>query len=141
MIEIDCRKCEHLAETRDGCTIYGNNPAKAVAGCRYDMFMNYSPRKGNAETFTPGQEVWVVERDECGNACDVAGCVFLAAVGHAVILTAYINDLEELGDLLDYHIEETREEYDTHLSVYPACDCYQTKLEARCALNTEKEEE
>ena len=136
MIEIDCRKCANLAETRDGCKLYGNNPKTAVAACRADLFMNYSPQKAPAEKFTPGQEVWVVERDEDGNACDVAGYVYMATVKHAVILTSYINDLDELSDLLDYHIEETQNDYDTHLAVYPACDCYPNKLAARCALNT-----
>ena len=140
MINIDCRKCANLAETGDRCTLYGSDPKKATAACRSDLFMNYTPRRENAEKFTPGQEVWVVERDEYGDACEVAGYVYLATVAHAVILTNYINDLDELTDLLDYHIEETQNEYDTHLSVLPACDCYPNKMAARCALNTKTED-
>lgn len=139
MIEINCNKCENLAETGDRCTLYGSDAKKATAACRSDLFMNYTPRPAPAGKFTPGHEVWVVERDEAGNPCEVTGYVYLATVGHAVILTAYIDDLEELGDLLDYHIEQTYEDYDTHLAVFPACDCYPNRLAARCALNTGKE--
>lgn len=38
----------------------------------------------------PGDEVWVVERAESGEAVDVVGYMFLSRAGDAVILSAYI---------------------------------------------------
>lgn len=92
------------------------------------------------ENINPGREVWVVERDEDGNACEVSGYVFLAQVAHAVILTPYINGLEGLDDILDYHIEETWSNYDTDLVVLPATDCYLTQYGAESALKEEQQE-
>ena len=94
----------------------------------------------NEKKFIPGEEVWVVERDEDGKACDYSGYVFLAEVAGAVILTPYINDLEDVEDLLDYHIGQTRDNYDTDLAVFPADDCYGTSDEAQAAVEAAKEE-
>lgn len=94
----------------------------------------------NEKKFIPGEEVWVVERDEDGNACGFSGYVFLAEAVGAVILTSYINDLEDVEDLLDYHIEQTRDNYDTDLAVFPADDCYGTRDEARVAVEAAKED-
>ena len=91
----------------------------------------------NEKIFIPGEEVWVVERDEDGKACDYSGYVFLAEVVGAVILTPYINDLEDVEDLLDYHIRQTRDNYDTDLAVFPADDCYGSRDEVRAALEAE----
>ena len=92
------------------------------------------------ENINPGREVWVVERDKDGNACEVSGYVFLAKVAHAVILTPYVNDLEDLKGILDYHIEETWSNYDTDLVVLPAADCHLTKYGANSAFKEEQQE-
>lgn len=139
MLEINCNKCANLCDKVTGCKLYGADPAAAAKACRADLFINYSPRKEKGAKFTPGEEVWVVERDEDGNACEVSGYVFLAEVAHAVILTPYINDLEDLEDLLDYHIEETADNYDTALAVFPAADCYTDRDEAESVLPTESD--
>lgn len=85
----------------------------------------------------PGAEVWVVERDEDGCAVDVSGYMFLAKAGDAVILTAYINDLDNAQDILAYHMQETAKNYDTDLVVFHADDCYTTCEEAEAALKQE----
>lgn len=87
----------------------------------------------------PGAEVWVVERDEDGCAVDVSGYMFLAKAGDAVILTAYVNNLENVQDTLAYHMQETAENYDTDLAVFPADDCYTTREEAEAALGKERD--
>lgn len=92
------------------------------------------------KNFIPGEEVWVVERDEAGNATDVSGFVFLAEVESAVIVSPYINDLEDLEELLEYHIEETAANYDTDLSVFPSCDCFAIRGDAEAAYKAETEE-
>ncbi len=133
-MEINCNKCANLIDKTTGCKLYGSDPAEAAKACAAECFKNY--HRG----LTPGEEVWVVERDEDGNACEYSGYVFLAEVAGAVILTSYINDLEDLEDLLEYHIEQTAEDYDTHLAVFPASDCYTSREEAKNALATEKED-
>ena len=82
----------------------------------------------------PGKQIWIIERDECGEPCEISGYMFLAFAGHAVIVTPYINSLEDLDSILDYHIEETAENYDTDLAVFPVEDCYMTREEAEGAL-------
>ncbi|MCI9402218.1 MAG: hypothetical protein HFF04_00905 [Oscillospiraceae bacterium] len=84
--------------------------------------------------FKPGDCVWVIERDEYGEALDVAGSMFLAEVLGAVIVSAYINDMTEAEETLSYHMQETVENYDTTLMVFPSEDVYQTKAEAEAAL-------
>jgi hypothetical protein len=90
-----------------------------------------------SKNFTPGEEVWVVERDEAENATGVAGFVFLAEVEGAVIVSPYINGRRDLEDLLEYHIEETAENYDTDLSVFPSRDCFGIREEAKDAYKAE----
>lgn len=93
------------------------------------------------KTFVPGQPVWIVERDEDGYACEMSGYVFLAATAlDAVIVSSYINDLEDVEDIVAYHIEQTVEDYDTHLAVFPAADCYADRDEATTALAVESGE-
>lgn len=140
MLKINCNDCANLCDRATGCKLYGADPAAAAKACRADLFINYSPRKEEGPKFTPGAEVWVVERTGGGTACDVSGYVFLAEVAHAVIATPYIDDLEDLEELLNYHIEETADNYDTDLVVLPAADCYTDKDAAHAALRAEKGE-
>lgn len=84
--------------------------------------------------FKHGDCVWVIERNEDGEALDVAGSMFLAEVLGFVIVSAYINDMTEAEETLSYHMQETAENYDTTLMVFPSEDVYQTKAEAETAL-------
>lgn len=54
-----------------------------------------------------GSEVWVVERDEDGIACEVSGYMFLAEVHDFVIASSYINGMEHIEGILAYHAQET----------------------------------
>ena len=80
--------------------------------------------------FTPGQTVYVVERDECGYPGDVSGFMLLAQVDYVVIVTPFINDMEGLEETLEYLIAETADSYDCDLSVFPSEDCFATYEEA-----------
>lgn len=83
-----------------------------------------------------GDTVWIVERDECGNACQVSGYIFMGLCNDAVIVTVAIyghnNDFDHM---LQKHIDETAEEYETDLSVFPVDDMYLTREEAEAALD------
>lgn len=139
-MKIDCRKCENLDTTTYACKVYGPECGKATMGCVADQFKNYKPKSTQLQEFTPGEPVYVVERDEDGNACETSGYMFLAKSADAVILSPYINDLDTLEETLEYHIEQTAEDYDTHLAVFPAADCYENLDLATKALNAEKED-
>ena len=96
--------------------------------------------QGVLQMFTSGELVWVVERDEDGNAIDVAGFVFLAEVADAVIATQKVYGRECLKDLMGYHIEETASNDETSLYVYPRKDCYLRRSDAKKAFTAETEE-
>lgn len=90
--------------------------------------------------FTSGSDIYVVERDDCGEPTDVSGYMFMAIVGRAVIVSPFIDGLESLEETIDYHIKETAENYDTDLAVFPLNDCFQTLDAAREAFNKEVNE-
>lgn len=87
--------------------------------------------------FEPGQEVWIVERDEDGEACEVGGYVFLAEVAGYAILSPYVNDHGDLEYLLDYHRRDTCTDYDADLPVAFLGDCYPSQEAAHRALDEE----
>lgn len=88
-------------------------------------------------SFIPGADVWVVERDAEGIACEVSGYMFLAEVAGFIIASSYINDLESIEDTLAYHAEKTVENYDTDLAVFPIADAYKEQADAESVLETE----
>ena len=88
----------------------------------------------------PGDDLWVIDR--CDDEMESSCVMFLAAVpGHPgyAIGTAWIDGMSEIGETMDYHVEETRENYGTDLMVYPACDCYESMQEADAAILAERE--
>lgn len=78
--------------------------------------------------FEAGQSIWVVERDG-GEAVDVSSVLFLARSQGCIIATSYINDFD-FDETIEYLIEQTSENYETPLHVYPIEDCFATKEEA-----------
>lgn len=83
----------------------------------------------------PGDEVWAVERDEDGNACEVSGYMYLASCGGFVILSIYINDIESLEETMEEHSQRTAEDYNTDaIAVFPVEDCFTTLEGAETAL-------
>lgn len=87
--------------------------------------------------FEPGQEVWIVERDEDGEAVDISGYVFLAEVAGYAILSPYVNECGDLEYLLDYHRRETASDFDADLPVVLLSDCFASLTAARHALDGE----
>ncbi len=84
--------------------------------------------------FVPGDEVWVVERDEDGSAVDYSGMVFITSVNGIAILSPTINGCAELDFLLSDFVEETAMSGSGDFSGYPISDCYGTREEAEAAL-------
>jgi len=93
------------------------------------------------QKFKPGEPLWVVERDEDGNACDVSGFLYMAEVAGAVIVTPKVYGCDSLTEILGYHIGQTAQDYDTDLAVFPADDCYLSKFDAKEALANETEDD
>ena len=87
--------------------------------------------------FEPGQEVWIVERNEDGEACEVGGYVFLAKVAGYAILSPYVNGDGDLKYLLDYHRRDTCADYDADLPVVFLKDCYPSQEAAHHSLDEE----
>lgn len=79
-----------------------------------------------------GEEIWVIDRED-GEAVDVSAVRFLAKSKNCIIATAWINDYD-IDETLEYHINETQDNFDTDLKVYPAEDCFATREEAEQAL-------
>ena len=79
-----------------------------------------------------GDEIWVIDR-EYGEAVDISCIQFLAKSKGCIIGTAWINDYD-LDETLEFHINETQNNVDTDLKVYPDEDCFLSKEEAEKAL-------
>ena len=81
-----------------------------------------------------GDKVYIIERDENGRAFEVTAYMFLAKANEAVICTIFVNNSEDVNDILQYHIKRTAENWDTYLSVFPVGDCFRNREEAEKAL-------
>ena len=92
----------------------------------------------NDTKFTPGMPVWVIARDEYGNADEISGYIFLAHVEGVVILSPHIEDYD-LGGILACHVQCTEEDYYTHLCVFPDEDCYVRKKDCEADFKREQE--
>ena len=57
-----------------------------------------------------------------------------------IIASAWINDYD-FDETINYHIEETANNFDTDLQVYPIDDCFNTREEAEQALRTPQNDE
>ncbi len=90
--------------------------------------------------FEPGRTVYVVNRDEDGEAYDVTGFLFLAEVAGAVIVTPRIFGCDTLARIMKYHVGETAKDFGLDLGVFPAEDCYLYSFEAEEALDEEVED-
>lgn len=88
---------------------------------------------------SPGDEVYVVERDECGDAYGVSGYIFLAQAGQGVIVSPFIDGCATLEETLKYRIKETAGNYHADLLVFPADDCYNDRDSALTAYYNEAE--
>lgn len=88
------------------------------------------------QKFAPGSEVWIVERDEDGEAAEVSGFVFVVSVSGIAIVSPSINGCSDLDFILSDFVEETASNFSGDFSGYPISDCYKSHEEAQAALLT-----
>ena len=112
---------------------------EAILGSDYDLD-RLRELVGDAgdRKFDPGQEVWVVERED-DEAVEVSGYVFVAQAGSAAIVSPYIGTNGDLEYILSEQIEQTSEGLSGDLQIYPISDCYQTKQAAEDAMKGERD--
>lgn len=91
------------------------------------------------QKFAPGSEVWIVERDEDGEATEVSGFVFVVSVSGVAIVSPTINDCSDLDFILSDFVEETASSFSGDFSGYPISDCYKSHKEAQAALRREQD--
>lgn len=91
------------------------------------------------QKFTPGNEVWIVERDEDGEATEVSGFVFVVSVSDVAIVSPSINGCSDLDFILCDFVKETANSFNGDFSGYPISDCYKSHEEAEAALRREQE--
>lgn len=84
--------------------------------------------------FERGKDVWVVVRDEWGDAVDAEVYMFFAEVNGYVIACVYLYDAETWEETVEYMLEQQREWDDPQFYVFPLEDCYMTRAEAEMAV-------
>lgn len=84
-----------------------------------------------SKRFTPGDTVYVIERDEDGNACEPFGYMFLAVADNFAICSAFINDLTELDETMACLSDDTVENDETGLAIFPLPDVFRHQDDAR----------
>lgn len=87
--------------------------------------------------FKPGDQVWVVERDEIGVADCVSGYVFIAFSGGCALVHPYIGGCGELNGILHNCLECTREDGGCDVEVFLIDDCHKSREAAEQALEVE----
>lgn len=116
-----------------------------ILGEEYDLErlreLAQADREGRCvvQKFAPGSEVWIVERDEDGEATEVSGFVFVVSVSGVAIVSSSINNCSDLDFILGDFVEETASSFSGDFSGYPISDCYKSHEEAEAALRREQE--
>lgn len=117
-----------------------------ILGEEYDLErlreLAQADREGRCvvQEFIPGGEVWVVERDEDGEATEVSCFVFVVSVSGVAIVSPSINGYSDLDFILYDFVAETAGSFSGDFSGYPISDCYKSYEEAEAALQGEREE-
>lgn len=125
---ISMEKPPAIAYIDDRAICFDGNPEGLL-----EQIQGFKPWYQKSRGFVPGDDVWVIERDEEGAAVDLSGYVFLAYTQDAIIATTGISDLATIEGVIQYHINETILSYDTDLCVFPEKDCFYEYEEAHTA--------
>ena len=124
--------------------VRGAEPITTAFGLPIDRLRELAEadREGRCvvQEFIPGGEVWVVERDEDGEATEVSCFVFVVSVSGVAIVSPSINGYSDLDFILYDFVAETAGSFSGDFSGYPISDCYKSYEEAEAALQGEQEE-
>lgn len=85
----------------------------------------------------PGDKVWVIENDE--DEDNYAGYLFMGMCGDYAIVCSTYTWCEDFNHQLDEMVDETKEDGETHVSIFHKDDIYLTKRDVILEL-TEREE-
>lgn len=86
------------------------------------------------QKFSPGQTVWVIERNEYGEAYDLSGYVFVTSLRGIALVSPKINGSPEIDVILMDQVESRINYDDGCIVAYPADDCYLSREAAEKAL-------
>lgn len=86
------------------------------------------------QRFSPGQTVWVIERNEYGEAYDLSGYVFVTSLRGIALVSPKINGSPEIDVILMDQVESRINYDDGCIVAYPADDCYLSREAAEQAL-------
>jgi hypothetical protein len=86
------------------------------------------------QRFSPGQTVWVIERNEYGEAYDLSGYVFVTSLRGIALVSPKINGSPEIDVILMDQVESRINYDDGCIVAYPADDCYLSREAAEKAL-------
>lgn len=89
------------------------------------------------QRFSPGQTVWVIERDEDGEAYDFSGYVFVTSLRGIALVSPKINGSSEIDVILMDQVESRINYADGCIEAYPADDCYLSREAAEQALGSD----
>lgn len=89
------------------------------------------------QRFSPGQTVWIVERDEDDEAYDFSGYVFVTSLRGIVLVSPRINWSSEIDVILMEQIKSRINCSGGSIEAYPADDCYLTREAAEQALGSD----
>lgn len=104
--------------------------ADQFSECALEMICDELIARGViVQTCKPGDKIWVLERED-GEPVDISCVQFLAKSKGCIIATSWINDYD-IDETIEYHIDETQNNLDTDLMVYPEEDCFLTIEEAK----------
>lgn len=84
--------------------------------------------------FAPGDEVWVVERDETGEPDCVSGYVFVTAAPGVALVHPFIGGSGDLQDILQDCLDNTEMSSTCDIEAYSLDDCYVSRKDAEAAL-------
>ncbi len=129
-----CPVCGNRLMLCDECR-HGGPDGGPIGPCDYDHETDtcrFNPAVVNK--LRPGDDVYVIERDEDDRPVEVSGYMCIAVARGYVIVSAFVNDLGTADDTLDYLASETQEGFGADLQVYRVVDCFPTSEAAHAAL-------
>lgn len=129
-------------------TTYAKITTALFAAMMKDMELDgYTPEDPAADrvgvttggvTANPGAPVYVLEREKDGAPAFVRPYVLLAVVRNTVLCSPCETSFQRFKDLLQWHMDDTRDNEITELCAFPLVDCYACEDAADDAIEKER---